>query len=184
MTVKRRSANDEEEGIACQPLPKSFPSNVREVPLRVVVALQLTEYNCVNRSFYEKFAVDSVEQAMLRLMQYRDMNLIFSFMMSGANPAFSRDADWPVFRGRSTRTTTPRHLNSTGAPWNLVSDRTVFEIRNDPLTYWTTRMYLRAGGIDDADAALRWDALAKPLRLLRTSVLAEIAAGTTTLAGV
>lgn len=181
---KRTAANDEEPGVACKPLPDYFPAALQGLPLRALVALTLTEHNGVNRGFYEKFAVDSVEQAMLRLLQFRGEYLVYRFVMSGANPVFSRDANWPLFRGGHARVATPRQLQSRVAPWDLVSDRTMFEIRNDPVTISTSRMFLRVGGRDDADALLRWEDLAKALRRLRVSVLAQIAGGTATLAGV
>jgi hypothetical protein len=170
---KLRAANDEEEGHACQPLPPWFPEEIRAIPLRVSVAIVLTEHNCIFPGFYEKYAANSAEEAMTWLISRPGENLVYRFVMSGASPAFRVDADWPLFRGREERRYKPRQLHSRGAPWDLVADRTVFEIRNDPLTASTTRMHLKVGGLDADDAARRWERLAVAVRELRSGIKAS-----------
>ncbi len=95
------------------------------------------------------------------------------FSLSGATPTFSRDIDWSLLRRGDARGIRTRRLNSTGAPWNLISDDTVFEVRNVPVATWRTRLHLRTGGRDAQDAVHRWSGIAVGLRRLRRDLIAQ-----------
>jgi len=163
---RQAAANDEESGLLCAPLPVGFPADVRAMQLRAAVSLILTEYHGVNREFFDTYGVSTLEDAVTNLRRNPETFFVYRFSLSGARPAYSRDVDRLLHRPGDLSGAKPRELISAGAPWNLVSDCTVFEIRREPVTYRMGRLRLRVGGRDEADAMTRWMAIAKPLRAL------------------
>jgi hypothetical protein len=171
---RRTAANDADCSVICEELPEGFPSDLAAVPLRVSVSLTLTEDNCIYPEFFDEFSVRSIEGAMANLLHNKGTFLVYRFVVAGATPAYAIDADWPLLRRGSTAAgLRPRVLVSTGAPWNMASDRVVIELRNAPLSAWASRLCLRVGGRDEIDAVRRWDGIAWPLRRIRRDILQE-----------
>lgn len=161
------SANDadfDQLGVReCAPLPLGLPKGWYDAPLRVGVGLILTEHNCVHRSFFDDFSVASVPEAIEQLFKCEGVFLCYNFFMDGVVPAFAHDADWPLMR-RGSREPTLRTAVQADEPWSWCWDRTLFEIRNEPVTPWSSRTYLRAGGRTSAQATMNWNAAAKVFR--------------------
>jgi hypothetical protein len=163
------SSNDDEFdqlGVRrCERLPAGFPDEWRDLQLSVGVGLILTEWNGVNRSFFDEFAVSSVAGAIAMLTKNHEAFLTYQFFVDEVYPAFKWDADWPLWRRRDS-TVVHRSMVQGAQPWVWHGDRTLFEIRREPLRWWTGRLYLRVGGRSQAAAAHTWDECAKPLRHL------------------
>ena len=151
---------------SCSPSPPGLPEAWRGLQMRVGVGLILTEHNCIYRSFFDEFAVTSVEHAVRRLMESDGVFLCYNFFIAGAVPAFAFDADWPLLR-RGSAPPIRRTSVQGDEPWSWCWDRTLFEVRNEPTSPWSSRTYLRVGGRTSTDAVSNWTACARVLRLFR-----------------
>ena len=104
--ISKEASNDaefDEPGVrVCARLPKGFPNEWRGLQLRVGVGLILTEWNGINRSFFDVYAVSSVEEAVATMMRDDSSFLTYQFFVDGAYPAFDWDADWPLWRRRES----------------------------------------------------------------------------------
>ena len=163
------SSNDEdfdELGVRlCARLPEGFPPEWRNRQLSVAVGLIFTEWNGINRKFFEVYAVSSVEEAMATMTRDDSSFLIYQFLVDGVYPAFEWDADWPLWRRRDSPIV-KRPLVQGPEPWLWHADTTLFDIRREPLSPYTGRLYLRVGGREQADAARIWNDCALALRRL------------------
>src|SRR6478672_6317319 len=152
--ISKEASNDEqfdELGVrACATLPKGFPGEWRDLQLHVAVGLILTEWNGINRSFFDMYAVSSVEQAVATMLGDDSSFLTYQFFVDGVYPAFEWDADWPLWRHRDSPVV-KRSLAQGREPW-WDADRTLFDIRREPLTPYSGRLYLRVGGRAQVDA--------------------------------
>ena len=82
------------------------------------VGLILTEWNGVNRSFFDEFAVSSVAGAIAMLTKNHEAFLSYQFFVDGVYPAFKWDADWPLWRRRDS-TLVERQLVQGAQPWSV-----------------------------------------------------------------
>ena len=129
------------------------------------MGLIFTEWNGINRSFFDEFAVSSAEEAVAMITKNDGAFLTYQFFVDGVYPAFEWDADWPLWRRRDS-TLVRRQLVQGAKPWEWHADRTLFDIRREPLNPWTGRLYLRVGGRSTTAAIRTWNECAKPLRSL------------------
>jgi hypothetical protein len=129
------------------------------------VGLILTEWNGINRSFFEAYSVSSVENAVATMMRDDSSFLIYRFFMDGVYPAFAWDADWPLWR-RHDSSLVKRERAQGPEPWTWHPDGTLFDIRREPLSPYTGRLYLRVGGRSQELAMRTWNQCAKALRAL------------------
>jgi len=104
--ISKEASNDgqfDELGVrVCARLPKGFPDQWRDLQLRVGVGLILTEWSGINRSFFDAYAVSSVEDAVATMMRDDSSFLTYQFFVQGVYPAFEWDADWPIWRHRDS----------------------------------------------------------------------------------
>src|SRR6476646_5859697 len=135
----------------CERLPPGFPDEWRNLQLRVAVGLVLTEWNGINRSSFDVYSVSSVEEAVATMMRDDSSFLTYQFFVDGVYPAFEWDADWPLWRRRDSPVV-KRPLVQGPEPWLWHADRTLFDIRREPLTPYSGRLYLRVGGRAQVDA--------------------------------
>ncbi len=167
--ITREASNDgqfDELGVrVCARLPKGFPDQWRDLQLRVGVGLILTEWSGINRSFFDAYAVSSVEDAVATMMRDDSSFLTYQFFVQGVYPAFEWDADWPIWRRRDSPIV-KRPMAQGREPWSWQADRTLFDIRREPLSPYTGRLYLRVGGRAQADATRIWNECALTLRSL------------------
>jgi hypothetical protein len=63
----------------------------------VSVGIVFIEWNGINRAFFDRFAVSSVEEALVNLTICDDVFLLYHFYVEGLYPAFKWDADWPLW---------------------------------------------------------------------------------------
>ncbi len=149
----------------CARIPEGFPPEWRNRQLSVAVGLIFTEWNGINRKFFEVYAVSSVEGAMATMTRDDSSFLIYQFLVDGVYPAFEWHADWPLWRRRDSPIV-KRTLVQGPEPWLWHADRTLFDIRREPLTPYTGRLYLRVGRREQADGARIWNDCALALRRL------------------
>ena len=102
-----------------------------------------------------------------------DIPLVYHFFVDGSTPACEWDADWTLLR-RNRSNPVRRQLVQGVEPWRWHWDRTLFEIRREPLSPWTGRLYLRVGGRSPAAATQNWNECAKPLRRLYRKSIREL----------
>ena len=57
--------------------------------MSVAVGLIFTEWNGINRKFFEVYAVSSVEEAMATMTRDDSSFLIYQFLVDGVYPAFA-----------------------------------------------------------------------------------------------
>ena len=162
-----QSSNDDEFdqlGVRlCARLPEGFPEEWRDLQLSVGVGLIFTEWNGINRAFFKLYAVSSVEEAVATMTRDDSSFLTYQFFVDGAYPAFEWDADWPLWRRRDSPLV-KRPLTQGAEPWTWHADRTLFDIRREPLSPYTGRLYLRVGGRSQEAATRIWGQCATALR--------------------
>jgi hypothetical protein len=147
----------------CAKLPEGFPEEWRDLQLSVGVGLIFTEWNGINRAFFKLYAVSSVEEAVATMTRDDSSFLTYQFFIDGAYPAFGWDADWPLWRRRDS--SLMKRAKAQGPePWTWHTDRTLFDIRREPLGPYTGRLYLRFGGPSQAAATQTWGQCATVLR--------------------
>lgn len=172
--TKTASNDDDFESVGnvfCESIPDGLPSEWHDLDLRISVSLILTEYNCVNRSFFTEFAAASIEEAITKLVRNHETFLCYSIMADRMDPAFAYDADWPLLR-QGAEVPRKRNLVQGSRPWDWCVERTLFEVRNEQVTPYSSRMYLRVGGRSPDDATLNWMKTAKVIRKIRKNVIA------------
>jgi hypothetical protein len=161
------SANEadfEQLGVrVCAELPQGMPNEWYSLPIRVGVSLILTEGNSLYPSFFDEFAATSVSDAINLLAKNKGIYLCFNFFVAGVIPAFAFDADWPLLR-RGNSEPVSRTMVQVDTPWSWCWERSLFEIRNEPISPWTSRPFLRVGGRTAAHAASNWTLCAKAFR--------------------
>jgi hypothetical protein len=131
----------------------------------VAVGLIFTEWNGINRTFFDVYAVSNVEDALTTMMADASSFLTYQFFVDGVYPAFEWDADWPLWRRRESPLV-KRPLTQGREPWSWHADRSLFDIRREPLTPYTGRLFLRVGGRSQAAATRAWNESATALRVL------------------
>ena len=147
----------------CEQLPPGFPDEWRDLQLSVAVGLIFTQWNGINRSFFNVYAVSNVEEAMATMARDDSSFLTYQFFVEGVYPAFEWDADWPLWRRRDSALV-KRPLAQVKEPWSWQADRTLFDIRREPLTQYTGRLHLRVGGRSQIAATGAWNECATALR--------------------
>jgi hypothetical protein len=152
----------------CSPLPPGFPETWRSMRLHVSVGLILTETTCLSRWLFKEFAVTSVEEAVQRVVATPDIFLCYGFFPADTAvfPACVFDAEWPLSR-RGSAPLIRREPVQGPEPWRWSWDRTLFSISNHPIGAWSSRTYLRVGGLTPTEAVSNWTACAPVIRSLR-----------------
>src|SRR6478672_5734822 len=132
--ISEESANDDEFdelGVRlCARLPEGFPDAWRDLQLSIAVGLIFTEWNGINRAFFNCYAASSVEDAVATMIRDNSSFLIYQFFVDGAYPAFEWDADWPLWRRRDD-VLVKRPTAQGAEPWSWRADRTLFDIRRE-----------------------------------------------------
>jgi hypothetical protein len=181
---------------SCENLIPGLPAPWYGWPLGISVGFALTPNTCVYRKLFQEYTVNSMEQALDTLFAKGNENLFigYRFYADGFLPSFEYFAAWPLQRrGRDEPTEIwigswftqrmlergirRRELVGGAAPWEEVSDDTVFEIWHEPVNVYGSRtaLMLRVGGRDQAEAGSTWALCAKALRKYRrTAPQAEV----------
>lgn len=142
-------------------LSLGYPMNLRERPIRVGVRLELTGYQCVDHSFYERWGASTMDRVLSNLVDNPDCFLVYDFYVEGVVPAWRHWIDVPL-RRRSARTSTVPALPSRET--DAQGYGMLFQLRNRPLSYRTSRLMLMTGGATPESALRSWCDLASAVR--------------------
>jgi hypothetical protein len=129
--------------------------------MRIAVSFTLVEWTCVYRELYQEHASGSVEDAIFRLLKFNEVFLIYRIYSETVTPAWAFTVDWPLRRRGKLNDTVKRKVPH-GIEIELAN--AIFEIRNQPLRPYQSRLMLKTGGRTPEDAVQRWTALASALR--------------------
>jgi len=187
--VSGESSNDadyEQLGVRdCEQLPPGLPTQFYVAPVQVGVSLILTEWNCVYRGFFDDFAVSSLPAAVQKLKNSDGVTLCYNFYFSSHVPAFKFDVDASLYNyDFAEKRPFKRTQVQAAEPWHWCWDRTLFEIRYQPLYEdffniepfeegeeidesfdpYAGEYYLRVGGRTKKDAGENWDLCSRVIK--------------------
>ena len=182
-------------GIAtCQSLIAGLPAGWYNWPVAISVGFVQTPNTGLRQQLFEEYRADSMERALDVLFagDNRDMFIGYRFKADGFVPAYEYFAAWPLARkGKDEPTDISigdsffclsrergirrREPMGGAAPWEAVSDDTLFEVWYEPVDLYGYRvvLMLRAGGLTEADAKQNWELCAKAIRKYRPTMAVE-----------